>query len=62
MRPLAYLVSREERIMPIMARAPPTRVVCLWPMRSVRIPATGEKAKVAPIVNEPTRAVKMFIV
>jgi hypothetical protein len=41
------------------ARVPPIRVVCLRPYLSVKMPATGERAKVAPIVKEPTSAEKI---
>lgn len=43
--------------MPLTVRIPPINVVRRRPILSVRIPETGDRKNVVPIVNEPTRAV-----
>lgn len=43
--------------MPMVVNNPPRNVVVRNPSLSTNIPDTGENKNVAPIVNDPTRAV-----
>lgn len=51
----------DERNMPDVVSNPPMKVVVRKPSLSTNIPDTGEKKKVAPIVSDPTSAVKIQI-
>lgn len=51
-------MRKEDRKTPPAANVPPIKVVRRIPIRSVKIPAIGERKKVAPIHNDVTRAVK----
>lgn len=52
-------VTKDARNMPVAAMRPPQKVVIWMPNLSMRIPATGDRKNVVPIVNEPTDAEKM---
>lgn len=43
--------------MPPVVNIPPINVVILKPILSVRIPDTGDRKNVVPMVSEPTKAV-----
>lgn len=42
--------------MPLTVRMPPMKVVRRSPILSVRMPETGDRKNVVPMVSEPTRA------
>lgn len=43
--------------MPTVISTPPMNVVVFSPILSVKMPETGDKKNVVPIVNDPTNAV-----
>lgn len=45
-----------DKNIPVAAKKPPNNVVFRSPMLSVRIPDTGDKRNVVPIVKDPTNA------
>lgn len=49
-------MTNEETNIPTAAISPPIKVVSRIPILSVKMPATGERKKVVPIVREPTKA------
>lgn len=51
------LICNEDINIPSVVKIPPRNVVVRNPNLSTRIPETGEKKKVAPIVNDPTSAI-----
>lgn len=50
--------KNDDANIPPAAIAPPRKVVRRIPIRSVNIPATGDRKNVVPIANEPTSAAK----
>lgn len=50
------LKTRDDNIRPLTVNIPPMNVVKRRPILSVKMPDTGDRKNVVPIVNEPTRA------